>query len=48
MRWIVLGMVLLTALIVVVAVMVGTGGGKDKKHRTPRVPKATAALVARA
>ncbi len=36
-------MVMLTALIVVVAVLVGTSGG-NKKHRAPRI-RAPAALV---
>ena len=45
MRWIVLGMVLATALIVAIAVIVGSDSGKDEKHRAPRAPQAPAAIV---
>jgi hypothetical protein len=44
MRWIVIGMVLATALIVTLAVVVGMSSG-NKKHRAPRVPKDSGALV---
>jgi hypothetical protein len=45
MRWIVLGMVLATALIVALAVIVGSGTEKEKRHRAPRAPQPPAALV---
>jgi hypothetical protein len=44
MRWIVIGMVLATALIVALAVVVGMSSG-NKKHRAPRAPKESSALV---
>jgi hypothetical protein len=45
MRWIVLGMLLVTALIVALAVIAGTGSGKHKRERAPRVPKAAALVL---
>jgi hypothetical protein len=45
MRWLVLGMILVTALVIVLAILVATSGGDKKRERVPRVRSPEAGWV---